>query len=364
MSDLTRADILRHALEITREYVDDGLDLTLRQVYYQFVGRGLAGSGDAVYKRIGDVLTNARYDGSFPLEWLVDRGRHVQHGSFTRNDHDEERALREVAGLVRALPSLTLQTDRWYGQPVHVSVWFEKEALAGVFGPVCDELGVGWFACKGYPSVSALYDWLKQTDIVLDNRQRQPRYHVGGMDADYTERHQGTAERCVVLYLGDHDPDGWEIPRSAERNIEKLRALGLRKWAENQMEAFGFDGERGSAAWNREVASRIADGPDDAQLYDIEFDRIALNMGQIQEYDCPPFEAKMSSARYAGYVDEHETEEAWELDALEPTVLRDLIRDAVADLFDEDIHAREQNEAEGRRERLVAAMRDPDWDWR
>lgn len=362
---LTREDILRHALAITEEYVDQGLDLTLRQVYYQFVGRGLSDSGVQVYKRIGDVLTAARYAGDFPLDWLVDRGRHVQHGAFTRIDTLEQRALREAAGIVRNLPDMLLQTDRWYGQRVHTSVWFEKEALAGVFGPVCDELGVGWFALKGYPSVSALHDWSKRTGFVMRGEGQDRRFRPSRMQATYTEHHRGTAEQCVILYLGDHDPDGWEIPRSAERNLEKLRDLAPRRWAEQQAEAYGWSPSR--FGWSREVEARIEDYPDESRLeshYPVTFERIALNMDQIEEYGCPPFEAKVTSARYAGYVEEHDTEDAWELDALEPTVLRDLIRDAVADYFDIDLHVELQDDAHDRRERLTAAMRDPAWDWR
>jgi hypothetical protein len=55
--ELTRAQVLEHALEIAEEYRADNLTLTLRQMYYQFVSRG-------------DVLTEARYDGSHPVDWL------------------------------------------------------------------------------------------------------------------------------------------------------------------------------------------------------------------------------------------------------------------------------------------------------
>lgn len=70
------------------------------------------------------------------------------------------------------------------------------------------------------------------------------------------------------------------------------------------------------------------------------------------------FEAKVTSARY---IDEHGTEDAWELDALEPTVLRDLIREQVAEHWNEDIFEREQKHAQRRQRQLRSMMRDPDW---
>lgn len=305
--EMTRADVLTHALDIAGEYEDQGLNLTLRQMYYQFVSRGLAESGQHVYKRIGDILTDARYSGAFPVNGLEDRGRSVKPGKFTRTTSDIHDALRDAKGIQAALPSFLLRRDRWYGQNTFVSVWVEKEALSGVFEDTCNELGVSWFACKGYPSVSALYDWLKHAhfvcggigrDVAPEHTLRPRRRFTMGEGFDWTEEHAGFATQAVVLYFGDHDPDGMEIPQSALRNLGALM-----------------------------------------RTYDLEipvtFDRVALNMDQIEKYGPPPFEAKVTSARYRGYVEEHDTEDAWELDALDPSVLRDLVTTSVSGYFNE-----------------------------
>lgn len=301
--DLTRPEILTRALEIMRDYEADDMKLTLRQMYYQFVSLGICPSGQLHYKRIGDVLTDARYAGDYPIEGLEDRGREVHNGDFTTCEDDVDEALETSANTIRWLPDGTINIDRWYGQRRHVSVWVEKQALEGVFEPVCKELGVSWFACKGYPSVSALWSWIQAA-------QRAHRV--------------GTVERCTVLYFGDHDPDGWEIPRSALRNIRKLMEV-------------------------QDVHLRV------------DFKRVALNRDQIDRYNPPPFEAKVTSARYQGYVDEHSTDEAWELDALEPRTLRDLIRLEVEELFDEDIHREQQSRARDLRKQVRAHMMNSNW---
>lgn len=312
--DLTREDILAHALRLMRKYRAEGMTLTLRQMYYQFVAGGICPSGQLHYKRIGDVLTDARYDGSYPIEGLEDRGRSVAAGEFTRFDRSTVPAMEQAGEWLRAFPELTIQSARWAGQPNHVSVWVEKQALEGVFEPVCSELGVSWFACKGYPSVSALWQWLQQAH----------RATAGVVQMQRHVRHEGRAERCVVLYFGDHDPDGWEIPRSAERNLRQL------------MQVKRLD-------------------------IDIEFRRIALLGSQVAEHNPPPFEAKVTSARYAGYIEEHGTEEAWELDALEPTVLRNLIRTNVAGLFDVGIREENKEKIEELRGEMREQLRDPSW---
>lgn len=301
--ELTRADILAEALAIMDDYESDGMKLTLRQMYYQFVSLGICPSGQLHYKRIGDVLTEARYAGEYPIEGLEDRGREVHIGSYTTCDDDVDVALDTAAETIRWLPDGTIDIDRWFGQRNHVSVWVEKQALEGVFEPVCEELGVSWFACKGYPSVSALWSWIQATN----------KAHL-----------DGTVEGCTVLYFGDHDPDGWEIPRSALRNLNKL------------LEVQGID-------------------------LDIRFKRIALNMDQIRQYGPPPFEAKVTSARYRGYVDEHRTEEAWELDALEPRTLRALIHDEVNSLFDEGVYRQQMARRDALRAETRERMGNPGW---
>ncbi|KKM17149.1 hypothetical protein LCGC14_1678620, partial [marine sediment metagenome] len=68
---------------------------------------------------------------------------------------------------------------------------------------------------------------------------------------------------------------------------------------------------------------------------DWEFERIALSMDQINEFSPPPNYAKITDSRFEEYRDRYGTD-SWELDALEPSVMNGLIRDAVEALVDDD----------------------------
>lgn len=70
---------------------------------------------------------------------------------------------------------------------------------------------------------------------------------------------------------------------------------------------------------------------------DIEVNRIALNMDQIRLYRPPPNPAKESDSRFDHYVATYGTRQSWELDALSPTVLADLIREAVTGVLDQEL---------------------------
>ena len=77
----------------------------------------------------------------------------------------------------------------------------------------------------------------------------------------------------------------------------------------------------------------------------------------MEEYDPPPNPAKFTDSRIGNYVAEYGTE-SWELDALNPSVLQDLIRDEVLAERDEGIHEqRMEVEKEGREELRKVAQR-------
>jgi hypothetical protein len=59
--------------------------------------------------------------------------------------------------------------------------------------------------------------------------------------------------------------------------------------------------------------------------FSLQVKRLALNMSQIDRYDPPPNPAKLSDSRATEYVKKYGYE-SWELDALEPDVLADLVR--------------------------------------
>lgn len=67
----------------------------------------------------------------------------------------------------------------------------------------------------------------------------------------------------------------------------------------------------------------------------VEVKRIALNMDQIEEYDPPPNPAKVTDSRAKEYIKKYGTK-SWELDALEPEVVIDLIEKTILKFRDDD----------------------------
>lgn len=100
--------------------------------------------------------------------------------------------------------------------------------------------------------------------------------------------------RPVVFHLGDHDPSGIDMTRD---NQDRLRLL--------------------------------------SNDYPVDVKRLALNMDQVEEYDPPPNPAKLTDSRIGGYMALY-GESSWELDALEPKVISELISDALFAIRDHE----------------------------
>jgi len=245
---------------IIAEYQADGLTLTLRQLYYQFVARGLMENKQRNYDALGDTISKARLGGMVDWDAIEDRTRFLRG---RRNSYSPSNALRGLASRY--------SIDMWENQETRVEVWIEKDALLGVIDRVCSENDVDYFACRGYVSQSELYAAGK----------RMADYHLRGY-------------HTVVIHLGDHDPSGIDMTRDNEKRL-----------------------------------CMFAEG-------DVEVRRIALNMDQVLQYSPPPNPAKLTDSRAPEYVAEHGYE-SWELDALEPRVMRRLIQDTIDDYKDEDL---------------------------
>ena len=244
-------------------------------------------------------------------------------GKFNRIYLDEDYAYFSIRKVERThyegtVHNIEVQDSHTYCVPV-VTHNCEKEALAGICEKPCADLGVGFFACKGYPSHSALWQWLKSLEEAYQTSQ-EPVEDDEGNELDVEPM-----QEAVVLYFGDHDPDGWQIPRSA---LETLRTL--------------------ASVHNLDIPP-------------IRFIRVALLMSQIKQYQPPPFPAKTTSSRYAGYYKEHGIKDAWELDALSPKVLDALIRTNVAQHWDQSIDDHWQGLAKTNRVLLRQKMKEPGW---
>ena len=106
--------IIEQANAILREYDQQGLVLTLRQLYYQFVSRGLMPNKQAEYKRLGTIISDARLAGMVDWDMVEDRARHLR--DISKWDSPVE-IIEAVAQQYRE--------DIWHTQRWRPEVWIE-----------------------------------------------------------------------------------------------------------------------------------------------------------------------------------------------------------------------------------------------
>jgi hypothetical protein len=123
-------------------------------------------------------------------------------------------------------------------------------------------------------------------------------------------------KQICIIHMGDHDPSGIAMTQDI---IDRL--------------------------------SVFAETP-------IEVRRIALNMDQVEQYNPPTNPAKDTDPRFAAYAEEF-GDESWELDALEPPVLTQLVVDEINLFIDQDIW----QESKRKEEREKALLRAASENW-
>lgn len=83
-----------------------------------------------------------------------------------------------------------------------------------------------------------------------------------------------------------------------------------------------------------------------------EVQRLALNWDQVEQYRPPENPAKLTDSRAGGYIARFGAS-SWELDALEPSVLADLVRSAVHKIRDETLWSAAVSREDEGRQKLI-----------
>jgi hypothetical protein len=229
------------------------------------------------YKAVCELLTRARLAGLIPFSAIGDETRpvatwnvHPHVGSFIRRQMD-----RFCTGYARNLIQ---------NQPNHIEIVGEKLTVEGIVHPVAARYCIPYTIGRGYSSLpprKAMYD----------------RYESSGK------------AKLVILFLSDHDPEGWDI---AETFAKSMR--------------------------------------DDFGVQDNAAVKVALKPEQVSGLRLPPnADAKPSSSRFKKFAARFGPA-AYELEAVPPATLEEWLDEAIRSVidlarFNEQVTAEKQDAA-------------------
>jgi hypothetical protein len=137
-------------------------------------------------------------------------------------------------------------------------------------------------------------------------------------------------KETFLIYLGDHDPSGLDMTRDIEDRMGRF---------------LHFTGY-------------FIDEP-------IPYEnvlRVALNMDQVDQYKPPENPAKLTDSRAKEYIQKHGGK-SWELDALDPSILRQIVELSIKMFVDEDKFnevAQREKAIKGKMKTMAEEMKDGD----
>ena len=306
--------ILDKAIDVIEDYESKGYSLTLRQLYYQMITINAFPNTLEWYKKFGDMINRAKYLGEIDWDTIEDRGRLPQLPYLADSISEAIKDIRNA-----------YQVNRLSNQDVYIETWIEKDALSGVFYDVTAKYSMVLMANRGYSSGSAMYRAYRR---MMEQMQE--------------------GKKIYVLYFGDHDPSGLDMIRDVkERMLEMLcNSSDLEHWFylkddEEIQEYLNEYYDEYSRNKDFLIKSTENKGTYYLNVFKIwvhknfEVIPVALNQEQIKQYGPPENPAKVTDPRAGEYIKKF-GRKSWELDALPPNVLRDMLQEKINELIDED----------------------------
>ena len=250
--------IIENAIPIVKSYRGN---LTIRGLHYRLVAAGMT-NDEKHYKKVVNAMFTARWNGDLDFDDFKDHERETL--GETKYDITDPVSQSDSAKRQIKLWADSYQKNRWENQPIYAEVFIEKKALQGVFERTCLENRIALNPCKGYPSLTFQYD-------------ASLRFNEAA----------NAGKELVILYFGDYDCSGEDIPRSLS---ETLKKMGV----------------------------------------DITVSRIALLEEQVIKWKLPPAPSKKSDSRSRNWDGLGQVE----LDAVEPNKIIELLQEAIDGIFE------------------------------
>lgn len=267
--------LIREVLNIAKSYTSK---LTLRQFHYRLVSLGepdfYANTINA-YKYLSKVLVEARKLGLVPYDLMEDRTRSVENNAKA-SYYFWKTNVKDKIEEIKNPPDADFSYNIWQDKISLIVV--EKEALAGIFKEAIGRMSF-LVVCRGYNSLTQIKELKDEIGEIANIKDKE----------------------IHCYFFSDYDPSGFDIQRNFLKQCEDL---------------------------NIEFES---------------FNRIALSEVQINDYSLPYAPTKKTDSR-AGkrlngklVLDKQWEKGSVELDALDPKILQDMIKDCCKENWNDEI---------------------------
>jgi hypothetical protein len=163
------------------------------------------------FDKVATLINDCRKAGYLPIDFVAEEAARQFSGVEVPDKKSVVHQFASYLGGALAADEHTIP-DWWRNEKYYIQMVVEKIDLVTLFEPVCEEYKIPIANSKGWSSIL----------------QR----------AEYARRYAEAERRgmkCVLLYCGDHDPDGLRIAEFIYKNLEDVKDV---RWSDG---VGGFD---------------------------------------------------------------------------------------------------------------------------
>ena len=196
---MTKAKLNDFAEELKQLSSQIGFNLSSRGWCYQLETEGIITKAE--FDKVENIINNCRRQGILPIDFVAEEESRQFSGVEEPNTNTPIEDMREW--IEAAMESERYYTpDWWDGEKYYIQMVVEKIDLKTLFRPVCKKYHIPIATSKGWSSML--------------------------MRAIYARRFKEAEEKGlqpVLLYCGDHDPDGLRISDFLRKNLRDLKDI-------------------------------------------------------------------------------------------------------------------------------------------
>jgi len=151
------------------------------------------------FDKVSDLINKCRKKGYLPIDFVAEESERAFKGIETFEGENVYDRFIKFLGWSSDVHS-DLQIEWWKDEEYYIQMVVEKVDLVNLFQPVCRHYKIPIANSRGWSSI-------------LQRAEYARRYKEA----------QDLGLKCVLLYCGDHDPDGLRIGEFIRKNLEDLK---------------------------------------------------------------------------------------------------------------------------------------------
>lgn len=186
-----------------------GMRISSRGWGYIMEGKGYITKDQ--FDKVEDAINRCRRKGYLPVDFTADESSRDFHEIHRPDTETYPRYISQWLSAAHECDD-NFEPDWWEGEDYYIQMVVEKVDLVAIFQPLCRAFHIPIANAKGWQSILQRAAYCRRFKEAEDK----------GL-------------RCVLLYCGDHDPDGLRISDTIRKNLEDIASI---RWEDGET---GYD---------------------------------------------------------------------------------------------------------------------------